>query len=85
MEGVIVSGMPYLTPGLLFADDVVIFAASENDLRNKIKIIEKWSVENRMKINSQKCGILKWSTNDGNRNLKVATVFGTSKEIEEYT
>jgi hypothetical protein len=86
MEGVWVPGMNYGVPGLLFADDVVIFGENEEDLKEKIDKMIKWSETNNMKINSSKCGILRWKNNvlGDEDKLCVSTVFGNIEEVDSY-
>jgi hypothetical protein len=86
MEGIIVPGLDYTVPGLLFADDIVIFAESKDQLENKIERLMRWATENVMKVNTPKCGILNWNRrNDEEVQIPVETRFGTINEVREYT
>ncbi|MGH7239376.1 MAG: RNA-directed DNA polymerase, partial [Candidatus Saccharimonadales bacterium] len=47
-----------LVPGLLFADDLVIMADSEEELRLAIEEVEQWVREWRFIVNNKKCGVM---------------------------
>ena len=49
--------------GLLFADDAVIFADSEENLRENISRIREWCGIWEMKLNVEKCGIMELGIN----------------------
>ena len=42
---------------LLYADDIALIAASEEDLQNMLSILENWCKKWRMKVNSTKSNI----------------------------
>ncbi|KAF9756173.1 LINE-1 reverse transcriptase like protein, partial [Nosema granulosis] len=74
-------------PGLMFADDVVLFGESYEDICLKIEKVCTWTTVNKMRINANKCGILVWNCleNAGNRvMLSVSTPFGTIEEVNSY-
>ncbi|EEQ81198.1 hypothetical protein NCER_102519 [Vairimorpha ceranae BRL01] len=72
----------------MFADDIVVFGNNNNDLANKIRKISKWAVDNRMRINCKKSGVLEWSVHNSapvNRSLfSIPTDFGDIDEVTEY-
>jgi hypothetical protein len=72
----------------MFSDDIVVFGNSINGLVNKIKKIFEWAVNNRMKINCRKSGILEWNINTSiqvNRDWYSAqTEFDDIEEVTEY-
>ena len=45
-----------LVPALLFADDMVIFAEGEDELRGSLGVLGEWCREWGMKVNADKCG-----------------------------
>jgi hypothetical protein len=50
---------PSATPSCLFyADDRVLFAENESDIRRLLYVAEKWSKDHDMTYNVSKCGIL---------------------------
>ena len=42
----------------LYADDLALISRNETELRNHIKLIERWCTKLDMKLNYNKCGIL---------------------------
>ena len=73
-------------PGLMFADDIVVFGNDIADLSHKVSRISRWAVENRMKINCGKSGVLVWGTDNGNESdrITISTDFGRIGEVTEY-
>ena len=47
-----------LVPALLFADDMVIFAEGEDELRRGLGVLGEWCREWGMKVNADKCGVM---------------------------
>jgi hypothetical protein len=67
MVGVEVPGLDENVPGLLFADDAVIFAESREDLRRSARLVEAWALKWEMQVNAGKCGEIRFrghQTND---------------------
>ena len=58
INGIVVPGISNRVPGLLFADDAVAFADSEEELANVTEKLNDWALKWEMKINVRKCGIL---------------------------
>ena len=83
---VIVPRSTIMIPGLMFADDIVVFGETKEDLDCKVKQISKWAVDNQMRINCNKCGILVWDTNTSyeSENISIDTDFGRICEVTEY-
>ena len=88
IEGILIPKSNTKVPGLMFADDIVVFGNNNNDLANKIRKISKWAVDNRMRINCKKSGVLEWSVHNSapvNRSLfSIPTDFGDIDEVTEY-
>ena len=59
VAGVAVPGVREMLPGLLFADDAVVLASSEEDLARDLDSIDAWCSRWRMQVNRSKCGILR--------------------------
>ena len=58
IEPIEVEGLASGFKGLMFADDTVVAAKDFDDLRCKLKIIERWMEDNEMEVNPSKCGIM---------------------------
>ncbi|OMJ22324.1 LINE-1 retrotransposable element ORF2 protein [Smittium culicis] len=58
LRGVRVPGFTSRIPGLLFADDAVLFAESSADLQIALNTITEWSDTWEMAVNASKCGIM---------------------------
>lgn len=58
-------------PGLLFADDAVILADGKEELRRSIGLVEQWTHRWEMEVNVSKCGIIRFSNRDTERNKRV--------------
>ena len=43
---------------LLFADDMVIFAEGEDELKRDLGVLDEWCRECRMKVNADICGVM---------------------------
>ena len=43
---------------LAYADDVAVICLRESELENVVKVLEKWSLKNKMVINHKKSGIM---------------------------
>jgi Reverse transcriptase (RNA-dependent DNA polymerase) len=87
IEGVGIPNTGLKVPGLMFADDVVVFGESIDDMKEKIISLCEWSNRNRMKINAAKCGIVVWNCldNAGTRErFSVHTPYGDIDEVDEY-
>lgn len=61
IEGVNVPGLRDKIPGLLFADDAVVFADSIGELTASTERLTSWALKWEMKINAKKCGLIKFS------------------------
>ncbi len=46
------------TKGFLFADDLVLFSDTKEDLRDKLRKLETWMTNNLMDVNLKKCGVM---------------------------
>ncbi len=66
IQGVEVQPSMPRIPGLLFADDAVIFADSAQELRSGIEKIEKWCHKWKMTLNIGKCGVMIVGEEDSN-------------------
>ena len=73
-------------PGLIFANDIVVFGNDIADLSHKVGQISRWAVENKMKISCGKSGVLVWGTDNSNESdrIIVSTDFGKIGEFTEY-
>lgn len=58
MEGICIEGTVNPLRGLLFADGTVIFAETPDQLQHNLGILHNWCKDNRMSVNSRKCGIM---------------------------
>lgn len=58
MPGVSVPGLAERLPGLLFADDAVILAESEDDLARAATMVEAWAARWGMRVNAAKCAVV---------------------------
>ncbi|OMJ19396.1 LINE-1 retrotransposable element ORF2 protein [Smittium culicis] len=58
VRGVRVPGLTSRIPGLLFADDAVLFAESSADLHAALDTITEWSDTWEMAVKASKCGIM---------------------------
>lgn len=56
------------------------------DLTHKVDRISRWAVDNQMRINCNKSGILVWGTNTsiGSGSINIPTDFGRICEVTEY-
>lgn len=59
MKGIKVAGLPYKLRTLLFADDTVILADSPQQLQENFVLLDKWCDRNKMRVNANKCGVMK--------------------------
>lgn len=66
IKGVTVPGLRDLIPGLLFADDAVVFAEDPEDLAKSTRMLNEWAIKWEMKINVRKCGIISFPPRSGN-------------------
>ena len=57
IEGILIPKSNTKVPGLMFADDIVVFGNNNNDLVIRIGKFSKWEVVKRMKINGKKGGV----------------------------
>ena len=63
-----------------YADDIVLIADNPQNLQEQINICERWSIQNGMRFNTDKCKIL--ALNVGLRGLKV-TLAGIELKAEK--
>ena len=87
MEGIDVPKTDLKIPGLMFADDIVLFGRSKEDIEAKIEKLCLWTKENKMKINSDKCGLLVWESNENGierEPISIKTSFGDIFEVKSY-
>ena len=49
---------PKKTEGLCFADDILVFCWDEVQLRKSWALIKKWSAENQIPLNTDKCALM---------------------------
>lgn len=59
VAGVSVPGQRETLPGLLFADDAVVLAATERSLEEDLRRVDAWCTRWRMRLNRSKCGVLR--------------------------
>ena len=77
-------------PGLLFADDLVLMAGEEDELRKAMHVLEEWSTQWRFIINNDKCGVIVAGESDKKakerqREGRKWILKGQQvKEVEEY-
>ncbi|ORD97386.1 LORF2 [Hepatospora eriocheir] len=60
VKGIKVPGVQEPLKGLLFADDAVVLAESQQELKAAVTSIESWSSKWEMSINVAKCGIMEF-------------------------
>jgi len=73
-----ISGIPIC---FFYADDGVIATNSKTDLAEKLKIVEDWTVENLLFLNSKKCALI--TTRQG---LPLLSVYGQAiPQVDCYT
>ena len=61
-------------PALLFADDMVILAEGEEELRRGLGVLEEWCSEWAMKVNADKCGVMHIRRNGVKRTTSIFSV-----------
>ncbi|ELQ76088.1 RNA-directed DNA polymerase, Non LTR Retrotransposon, partial [Trachipleistophora hominis] len=65
-------------PGLLFADDAVVFAESYDDMVHNMEILEDWCDKWKMDLNISKCGLMVFNSNEQRaikyKNANIPTV-----------
>ena len=66
-------------PGLMFADDIVIFAESEVKLNRAVEIVNKWCCKWNMEINVGKSGVIHFR--DKKRIKRCSEVFRIGGEV----
>lgn len=71
IKGIIVPGLVDRIPGLLFADDAVALAESEEDLEQAILILNNWAIKWEMKMNVNKCGIIYFPPRTSNDTVAI--------------
>ena len=72
-------------PALLFADDMVISAEGEEELRRGLRVLEKWCSEWAMKVNADKCGVIHIRRNGIKRTTSLISVCRERvKMLESY-
>ncbi|OMJ25349.1 hypothetical protein AYI70_g948, partial [Smittium culicis] len=63
-KGVDVPGLPNRIPGLLFADNAVVLANSDENLQISLDVIRAWSDAWEMAVNASKCAIMAINCDD---------------------
>eukprot|EP00204_Picochlorum_oklahomense_P000123 CAMPEP_0118808128 /NCGR_PEP_ID=MMETSP1161-20130426/35823_1 /TAXON_ID=249345 /ORGANISM="Picochlorum oklahomensis, Strain CCMP2329" /LENGTH=1104 /DNA_ID=CAMNT_0006737515 /DNA_START=107 /DNA_END=3423 /DNA_ORIENTATION=+ len=58
LSGVTVPGLSQRIPGLLLADDAVILANTETEMRDNLAAFGEWATSWHMKIGHDKCGLM---------------------------
>ena len=72
-------------PALLFANDMVILAEGEEELRRGLGVLEEWCSEWAMKVNADKCGVMHIRSNGVKRTTFIFSVGGEGfKVVESY-
>ena len=72
-------------PALLFANDMVILAEGEEELRRGLGVLEEWCSEWAMKVNADKCGVMHVRRNGVKRTASLFSVGGERvKVVESY-
>ena len=72
-------------PTLLFADDMMILAEGEEELRRELGILEEWCSEWAMKVNADKCSVMHIRRNGVKRTTSIFSVGGERvKAVESY-
>ena len=71
---------------LAYADDLLVLCSSPHQLRQVIKIIQKWSKENNLGLNAKKSGIVEFLPRCGNQKsfLKLGSQFEGIPIVSEY-
>ena len=72
-------------PALLFADDMVILAEGEEELRRGMGVLEEWCSEWAIKVNADKCGVMHLRRNGVKRTTSLFSVGGERvKVVKSY-
>ena len=72
-------------PALLFADDMVVLAEGEEELRRRLGVLEKWCSEWAMMVNADKCGVRCIRRNGVKRTTSLISVCRERvKMVESY-
>ena len=58
VAGVRVECRGQLITALLYADDVVLFAKSEEEMRVSLRVLSEWCRERSVELNVEKCGVM---------------------------
>ena len=66
-------------PGLMFADDIVVFAESEVQLNRALEVVNKWCCKWKMKINVSKSGVIHFR--DKKQIKRCKEVFRIGEEV----
>ena len=61
---------------LLFADDMVIFAEGEDELKRGLGVLDEWCREWGMKVNADKCGVMNIRRRGVKRTMSAFSVGG---------
>lgn len=75
VAGISIPNLPYRVPGLLFADDAVVFAETVEDLRASLEGVRRWCDDHEMSININKCGVMAFNS----QLQDVNCMFGTER------
>ena len=74
VAGVRVEGRGQLITALLYADDVVLFAKSEEEMRVSLRVLSEWCRERSVELNVEKCGVM-YVRKRGVRRTELEEVF----------
>ena len=88
LSGIEVPGLSQRIPGLLLADDAVIFADTEADMKRNMEAFGRWATSWHMKIGHDKCGLMVLHSQSAHRRAKASvwsTQGGTIPVVDQYT
>ena len=72
-------------PAVMFANDMVILAEGDEELRRGLGVLEEWCSEWAMKVNADKCGVMHIRSNGVKRTTFIFSVGGEGfKVVESY-
>ena len=84
-EGVDIPGVDAKTGALLFADDLVMLADSEEKLRTMVERLEAWCRRWEMKVNAGKCGVMEIGVHRSSADLVIQVRQDVVPVVEAYT
>ena len=80
LKGIKQHNEPRGTEALCFADDILVFCWSQSQLTLAWRLIKKWSLENEIPVNLQKCSVMELRV-DGRTPSKFPTDHGPLRDI----